>query len=92
MRGHAPLKDPKVILIAFRLQAAISRNLGIAKELDASTRKLVSLITYANAPPHDEIAPPATKIQLEKDLKKLGTEAYRAMYSVACAQEQGTHA
>ncbi|CAG8949284.1 hypothetical protein HYFRA_00004909 [Hymenoscyphus fraxineus] len=85
MRGHAPLDDPQIILIAFRLKVAISRNLGIAKELDASTRALVSQITYRNACPENQpIAPPATKKELEKDLKTLGSMAYCGLQVMAC--------
>ncbi|CAG8961378.1 hypothetical protein HYFRA_00013325 [Hymenoscyphus fraxineus] len=85
MRGHAPLDDPQVILIAFRLKFALSRNLGIAKELDASTRALVSQITYGNTCLENQpIAPPATKKELKKDLKTLGSIAYCSLQAMAC--------
>ncbi|CAG8975160.1 hypothetical protein HYALB_00004459 [Hymenoscyphus albidus] len=88
MRGYVPLDDPKVILIVFQLKLALSRNLGIAKELDASTRALVSQIMYGNARPSPDqpIAPPATKKELEKDLKTLGSVAYCGLQAMG----QGT--
>ncbi|CAG8950982.1 hypothetical protein HYFRA_00006379 [Hymenoscyphus fraxineus] len=66
--------SPRLIRCAYRLNKVLHENTELAKEIDASSRHLISQITKSNQRPRfGSSDPPASKKELDEDLKFLAT-------------------